>query len=346
MFSFGFGRRQARIQRDLDRNRKTGRQGDYAFHPRLEALEGRALPSVSHLSLTLSVFGTINNSPFTFVETIRIDFTANPTFVNSPAPQAASPPETSSAGAGIGSVAQTPVVTSNVLGADNSGAASLRSGLPTAVSTGSDAVPLIAFTNVATAARPVTVISKPSLPETPILFSTGFMGQVDQPVLINVTLLPKAPTFATVDPRAASPIVLPVQAITNRIEFMGGSGAVADTAPEAASAPETAPAPRPVDPPPPSTEELAPLGGMLGLPLEQAVLTSETWLPDAMVLGTLAGQEGEAEPVLSPALASEAAALALYLGNLRIGSPAEIAAQRGKRRGVMQIIFRKEKSGQ
>src|SRR5262249_11846268 len=152
----------------------------------------------------------------------------------------------------------------------------------------------ISFTSVsAPAARSVAI--RPASPETPALLFTGFTGFAEQPLLVNSTPLPKAPSFIVLDPRTTQPIVLPVQAITNRMEFIGGGTTLGDIPVRDENPPEPpAPLPRPVEPPAPEMEEEA-IGGMLRAPLEQAMLANDSWVPDAMVLGTLAGQDGGSE---------------------------------------------------
>jgi hypothetical protein len=344
MFSIGLRKMKNRLPRRLLAG---SRRGDSAFHPRVETLEGRTLPSVSHLSLNLPIVAMIGQTSFSISFTIRIDFTI--AGLGSPGPSSAQGSNLRDAG----SVSARPANSSqpadvsapNLLTIDPSAAVPLSRAntVPTGTGTGGELVSLISFTNVSAPSRPVVI--KPSLAETPSVFSGGFMGLADQPLLTN-TVLPRIVNPSTLDPRTIQPLALPVQAISNRMEFIGGGYTVTDNPVQNDNPGEPAvPLSRPVDPPPPDMEELGPLGGTSGAPLDQAGLTNDAWLPDAMVMGTLAGQDGEGQEVLSPGLAAEAAALAVCLGNFRIGPP-EVAAQRGsKRNGETEIRSEKWKRG-
>ena len=76
-------KRSSLPQRMLAVGHETGRRTNNGFHPRLEALEARALPSVNHLPLNLPVVGMVveasTNVPFTIrIEIITITFQAAP----------------------------------------------------------------------------------------------------------------------------------------------------------------------------------------------------------------------------------------------------------------------------
>ena len=325
-------------QRMLAGGRKALCRTHNAFHPRVETLEGRALPSVNHLSLNLPVVTVVETS-FNVPFTIRIDFitVASSSAVSSPA---VAPRDSGGVAARLAPAA---VSTPNVVSVDASVAntPARGGGAPAVTATSVEPVSLISFTAAtAPVARPVVI--RPAAPETPTLLFGGFTNFADQPLLMNSTPLPRIPSLSVPDPRTTQPLVLPVQAITNRMEFIGGGTTLADNPVRDANPPELpAPLPPPVEPPPAEMGEDA-FGGMLGSPLEQAMLANDSWVPDAMILGTLAGQDASQE-TLTPGLAAEVAALAVCLGNFRPGSPPEVAAQRGRRNGVIEILSKKWK---
>jgi hypothetical protein len=336
------------------------RRSDRPFHPRVENLEGRALPSVSVFTFYGPLVGVITETSFKAplaieIEVITIELNvpslAAPSAVPSVTvissePVVVTPTSVSAPQSSVhpATTLNTPVTSTvpAVLTAPAStistdAGASLRG---STTGTGSEPVSL-GFTGVTTPGRPV--IFRPTSPDTTPV--SGFIGLSDQVVPVNPVLFSRVPTVLTPDPRVqpTGPIVLPAQPLSNRMEFIGGGTTIADNPlQDQVEAPEAVlPLPRPAEPPADDMGEMAPLGGMLDLPLEEAALSRESILPEAMVLGTLAGQESESQDILSPGLVAELA-LAVCLGNFRIGSPAEVAAHRGSKEREMEIASRKK----
>jgi hypothetical protein len=318
------------------------------FLPRVETLEGRALPSVSHLTLTIPVASLYGD--FSISYTIRIDFyNSGNTITGASYSLAETFRQPNIASPRMESVPQNTTVMPVSAAVQNTvsqdATATLRAtptpapvAAPTATS---GELAAIAFASSASATRPTI---RPTTPEAPLTLFSSFGDQPQlQPFYLSAPVLPGINKLAT-DSRLLQPILQPVQAISNRMEFLGGSGTVVDNAAPDENLPDQAqPQPRPANPPAPESADVAALGGMLNMPLGQAGLGKDAWVPDAMVLATLVGDEGAGQHVLSPELLTEVATLAASLGTFAMVSPPRIPARRGSERGEMEIVLEREK---
>src|SRR5262249_38444661 len=161
-----------------------GRKADNAFRPRLEALEGRALPSVNHLSMSVPVVGMIIETSFTVPMNIRIDFITVVYQVASPsqavAPQNAGSLDTRVAPA---AVAPTPSLPSVAASLTSTVTPARGGGAPVVTETSVQPVSLISFTSPSTPA-PRPVVIRPTSPDTPTLLF-GLTMFADQPLPVN-----------------------------------------------------------------------------------------------------------------------------------------------------------------
>jgi hypothetical protein len=318
---------------------------DNAFHPRMETLEGRVLPSVTLLSFNLPTVIVIREPSFNFAINIHIDFAPSGYgFAGAPTSPSAALGDTSSLAARLGSGAQSaPIQT-----VDNatSSATSQQSSALSAIARG-NAVPTAALSELAflslltdvpsaTPARPVVV--KPSPPEQ-ISLSNGSTASADQPPAGNNVALPAINNTLTLETRLAKPQPA-VQAIVNRMEFMGSAVTVTDKVVQDENPAETSTSqPRPVNPPPPDMDDMERIDAFAGQSLRQTALADDASLPDGMDLGALWDQVSEEPPILTPELATEVAALAVCAGG--IGLPGEVAAQRGAKSTGTVIVAKK-----
>jgi hypothetical protein len=320
---------------------KADRRVDFEFHPRFETLEGRSLPSVSHLPLITPVLNGNTQEIIVVVETTsnypfahRVDFVYPLVIVqSSPSARSAIQQEISVPSPTL-TTTQTPVspINNGLTQEANANASSLPASVPEEAANTGAIASLSSFTNAPSSPRPV--VAKPSLPDNQPTQPTRLILLTESPTFIetfapvlfgNSKLLPPEIRVGQTTPQ-------PVQAITNRLEFIGGGLSVPENAlptendPEAGMPPQAPPAA-----PPPDLPELLPLGGMLTHPLSQNELVNEPWISDAMVLGTLVGQEGEGQTVLTPELVGEMATLAAGLGGFAKVNPPEVAARRGSK---------------
>jgi hypothetical protein len=326
------------------------------FQPRVETLEGRALPSVSHWTLTIPVASVYGDLGVTY--TIRIDFYSSNNIITS---ASYSLSETFRAPSFVSerldSMPQNTVVTpvsaaSNAVTQETGTAASLRMApvpmppptpAPTAASS---ELAAFAITSSTPATRPVI---RPTTPDLQPLLIGGLIDQLQlQPLTFSTPPVLPVSRLGTLDGRLLLPIIQPVQAISNRIEFLGGTGNALNNTPPDENPPDaTPPQPRPANPPAPAesaeSEDIAVLGGMFNTPLSQAPASQDAWVPDAMVLAALAGEEGAGQ-TLPPELLTEVATLAASLGTFAMVSPPRIPARRGSERGEMEIVLEKKKS--
>ena len=111
-----------------------------------------------------------------------------------------------------------------------------------------------------------------------------------------------------------------MQAIVNRMEFIGGSVLSSEYATtEPAEEPLfPAPAPQPVMPPPVDLRELAPTADAV-----EAALANDAWLIEKTDLGMVCSQESDSQALLTPELVNEVAALAVGLAGLSLDDPAD-----------------------
>jgi len=320
---------------------KADHRVDFESHPWFETLEGRALPSVSHLPLITPVLNVNTPEIIVVVESYsnfpfahRIEFVSPLVIVqSSPSPQSAIQQDISVTTPAL-STTQTPVSGINNGLTPEANASSVPAPVPEETANVGAFASLSSFTSTASSARPV--VAKPSVPDNQPTQQTRLILLADSPSIIetvspallgNNNLLPLEFKLGQIP-------TPPVQAITNRLEFIGGGLSVPDNALPNANdnepEPERPPQAQPVAPAP-DLPELLPLGGMLTHPLSQNELANEPWISEAMVIGTLVGQEGAGETVLTPELVGEMATLAACLGGFAKVNPPEVAAQRGSK---------------
>jgi hypothetical protein len=319
----------------------TDHRPDNAFHPRMETLEGRVLPSVTLLSFNLPAFVVIREPSFNFAINIHIDFAPSAYgFSGAPASPSAALGDTSSLAARLGNGGQSAATqtvdnaTSSATSQQSSALASVARGNAVPTAALSELAFLSSLTNepLVTPARPVVV--KPTLPEQ-ISLSNGSTASADQLPAVNNVALPATNNTLTLETRLAKPQPA-VQAIVNRMEFMGSAVTVADkVVQDENTAKPSAPQLQPVNPPPPDMDDMEPIDAFAGQSLRQtALVANDASMPEGMDLGALWDQVSEEPPILTPELATEVAALAVFAGG--IGLPGEVAAQRGaKSQGVV-----------
>jgi hypothetical protein len=311
------------------RRGRSAQRVEQKYRPRLEHLEGRALPSVTRLAIDIPVVETFGNLSINFSLVLHIDFTSYSLFGGS----AGLAGYSYNAGGVIARPAAatqtSPTLVSNPV---NQTAPVAPDALRVAaVQTDNSAASLASFTSAPTtgaaaitapSANPANrpIIGRPSLPE--LRFSQAAIVSVaTDPSLLLTPALPQdfnrilAPELKPLTP--ANP---PVQAIVNRMEFIGGSSSTVDDAvaePDAAPI-FPAPAPQPVAPPPVNLGELAPTATAV-----EAALANDAWLIERTDMGMISSQESDSQALLTPELVSEVAALAIGLVGFSVGSPAD-----------------------
>ena len=107
--------------------------------------------------------------------------------------------------------------------------------------------------------------------------------------MLNTVVLPTPINTLTPDLRDTKPQPA-VQAISNRMEFIGSAVTVTDYyVPDENPGEPSTPCPRPANPPPSDMEDTAPLAAVAGLTLVQTAQTEDASLPEAMDLELLFG---------------------------------------------------------
>jgi hypothetical protein len=330
---FSLRKAKNRERASLAKSPPAYRRGN-GFHPRFESLEDRALPSITLLSLNVPVVAVIGDAPVSFSFVVRFEF-ITPSFLDSGGAAASMGRDTSSPAARLASVNQPAVNQAAVQAAptqstalnapqasvSQSTSAAAGSSRATAAAAASNPIgeiaSLFAFTSSPSSSPARPVVVKPTAPEGQSAPLSILIAAADQPAPVSVVAPGLLPAPVTPESRLVQP-QLPVQAIGNRMEFIGSAAGVVDTTAEG-DKPSAPAVQQPADPSPMDSDEVDALGGMLGLPLSEAVLTDNSWSPDAMDLGTLCGQTGEERVMITPELATEVAVLAACVGGLPVG---------------------------
>jgi hypothetical protein len=326
---FSLGKSASKSPSFYRKGRRSGQRAEQKYRPRLERLEGRALPSVTRLAIDIPVVETVGNLSVNFSLVVRIDFINYSMFGGS-----------SGGGAGFhntGSVIARPAATSQtpaaaVTSSVNQAATVAPDALQVAaVPTATSAASLASFTSASStntaaataasanvASRPL--IARPSLPELRFSQATTVSVATDPSLLLTPALPQDFNRILAPELKLLTPISPPVQAIVNRMEFIGGSVSSSDYATtEAADAPLfPAPPPQPVMPPPVDLRELAPTADAV-----EAALANDAWLIEKTDLGMVCSQESDSQALLTPELVSEVAALAVGIAGFSVGSPAD-----------------------
>jgi hypothetical protein len=298
------------------------------FRPRLEALEGRVLPSTIQISLSLPVFGPVAPAALRIddgssqgtsglyagkIDVVAVEVIFLPTQGPSGSSGASAIPGASAnpgANAIPGSQAQ-PTAPSPVHAAvrdvnvnTNVATTAARDTVAAAVAMGSD--PAIT--------QPAATSVSPPPPSSPVFLSTSrpplslFLGVADQPGLQTV-VLPPANNPGILEPILGAPLLpQPAQAISNRIEFQGGSGGARQDRQDGEAAPiNSRPTPRPEAPPPADSQE----------EMEAVSAVWEPLPPLGADLTEYAGMDGQSG-LLTAEVAADVAALAVSLAGLPV----------------------------
>lgn len=268
------------------------------FHPQVEILEGRVLPSTTGTA----PMGVLVETSVASVVVVRIQVVSAPSIAPNAAIAASSPGGIAPAEAAASLRLNTTTVESRTDQSAHAPDAFISSAAPT---TPREAFPSAAnpffFTLTPWAALGLglrTNLIKPTLPDVVV----SDYGQV--------VSLPVVTSAGPLDQRINAPLPTVVRAIVNRMEFLGGGGgANLEFQPMATPSPAPLPQPRPVAPPREEAPALTPILQKCATATGAADLA---W--DGPIAPDLVESEGEDQPIAPQDLVSEVAALMVSAG--------------------------------
>ncbi len=130
-----------------------------------------------------------------------------------------------------------------------------------------------------------------------------------------------------------APLPTPTQPISNRIDFLGGSGSAADNpVQDIQPAPAPLPSPAPVVPPPLPAEDTARAGAILDIFGPQDMLADE--VPALAMIDQSALLDQHGDEFLTPDMVTRVAALAACMIGMPVTVPAEFRSKKQKVNGL------------